>query len=75
METNQYSVRTHIVLDTHLVSTGLELTGMKTRRELVDHALRELVRHERQKKLLRLKGKVQWQGDLDELRQAHADDD
>lgn len=75
METNQYSVRTHIVLDTHLISTGLELTGMKTRRELVDHALRELVRHERQKKLLRLKGKVQWQGDLDELRQAHADDD
>ena len=75
METNQYSVRTHIVLDTHLVSTGLELTGMKTRRELVDHALRELVRHERRKKLLGLKGKVQWQGDLDELRQAHADDD
>ncbi len=61
-------VRTNIVLDCRLVEAGLKATGLKTRRELVDFALRELLRHERQKELLALKGKVKWEGDLDELR-------
>lgn len=66
----QDSVRTNIVLDSRLVKAGLKATGLKTRRELVDFALRELLRHEQQKKLLDLKGKVEWEGDLDEMRQA-----
>ncbi len=61
-------VRTNIVLDSKLVEAGLKATGLKTRRELVDFALRELLRHERQKELLQLKGKVKWEGDLDEMR-------
>ncbi len=61
-------VRTNIVLDSKLVEAGLKATGLKTRRELVDFALRELLRHERQKELLQLKGKVKWKGDLDEMR-------
>lgn len=39
------TVRTNIVLDARLVEAGLEVTGLKTRRELVDFALRELLRH------------------------------
>ncbi len=61
-------VRTNIVLDSKLVEAGLKATGLKTRRELVDFALRELLRHERQKELLQLKGKVKWEGNLDEMR-------
>ena len=60
--------RTNIVLDEKLVRAGLKATGMKTRRALVDHALRELVRREKQLGLLALKGKVRWDGDLDQMR-------
>ena len=60
--------RTNIVLDNKLVKAGLRATGLKTRRELVDFALRELVRHNQQKKLLLLKGNVTWESDLGEMR-------
>lgn len=75
MQNDTETTRTNIVLDTHLVDTGLRLTGIKTRRELVDRALRELVRHEQQKKLLALKGKIDWDGDLDAMRSDIAADD
>jgi Arc/MetJ family transcription regulator len=58
----QQTTRTNIVLDPKLVDAGLKITGLKTRRELVDFALRELVRHQQQKKILDLKGRVQWDG-------------
>ena len=60
--------RTNIVLDTELIEKGLKVTGLKTRRELVDFALRELLRRENQKRLLELKGRVRWEGDLEEMR-------
>ena len=67
-QSQQQTTRTNIVLDTRLIHTGLKMTGLKTRRELVDFALRELVRHEQQKKLLDLKGRIQWEGDLEAMR-------
>ena len=60
--------RTNIVLDDKLVEDCLKATGLKTQRALVDHALRELLRHESQTKILELKGKIHWQGDLDQWR-------
>ena len=48
--------RTNIVLDDELVVSCQKATGIKTRRELIDHALRELLRHQNQKKILELKG-------------------
>lgn len=60
--------RTNIVLDDELVEKCRRLTGIKTRRSLVDFALRELLRHENQKKILDLKGKVNWEGNLDKMR-------
>jgi len=61
--------RTNIVIDDKLVRLGLELTGLKTRRQLIDHALKELLRHENQKKILELEGKIKWEGDLDSWRE------
>ncbi len=60
--------RTNIVLDSQLVDEGMKLTGLKTKRNLVDYALRELLRHEKQAKLLGLRGKIDWDGNLDEMR-------
>ena len=64
--------RTNVVLDDTLVENCMKLTGIKTRRALIDFALRELLRHERQLEILKLKGKVHWEGNLDEWRQGRS---
>lgn len=56
--------RTNVVLDDELVEKCQQVTGIQTRRSVIDHALRELLRHGNQKKILALKGKVAWDGDL-----------
>jgi Arc/MetJ family transcription regulator len=56
--------RTNVVLDEVLVEECRKVTGIPTQRSLIDHALRELLRHERQKKVLELRGRIAWQGDL-----------
>lgn len=62
--------RTNVVLDEELVGRGMRLTGINTQKELIDYALRELVRRKEQKRILRLKGKIAWEGDLDRMREA-----
>ena len=60
--------RTNIVLDDKLIKEGMKVTGIKTQRALIDHALRELLRHEAQTEILKLKGNVDWKGNLEESR-------
>jgi Arc/MetJ family transcription regulator len=60
--------RTNIILDEGLIEAGLKATGLKTQKELVDFALRDLLRREAQKKILGLRGKVKWEGDLSVIR-------
>ena len=64
--------RTNIVVDEDLVEAGLNATGLKTRKELVDFALRDLLRRESQKKILELKGTIHWEGDLSQIRKGRA---
>jgi Arc/MetJ family transcription regulator len=63
-------LRTNIELDEKLVAEALKLTRKKTKKELVNYALEELVRKLKRKKLLDLKGKVEWTGNLDEMRRS-----
>jgi Arc/MetJ family transcription regulator len=60
--------RTNVVLDDKLVAQCQSVTGIPTRRSLIDHALQELLRHERQKTVLELKGRIDWRGDLNAWR-------
>ncbi|MBN2381676.1 type II toxin-antitoxin system VapB family antitoxin [bacterium] len=69
------SKRTNIVLDEELVESALKATGLKTRRALVDFALRDLLRRESVKKILELKGMIMWEGSLEELREGRRFDD
>ena len=62
--------RTNGVLDDELVEDCQKLTGIGTRRALIDYALREVRRHGRQRRLLDLKGSVKWEGDLTAWREA-----
>ena len=56
--------RTNVVLDETLVDKCRKLTGILTQRSLIDYALRELLRHAQQRRILELKGRVSWDGDL-----------
>jgi Arc/MetJ family transcription regulator len=60
--------RTNVVIDDDLVQECQRLTGIRTRRALIDYALREVRRRGRQKRLLELKGTIKWEGDLTEWR-------
>jgi Arc/MetJ family transcription regulator len=62
--------RTNVVLDDKLVRECQNLTGLRTQRALIDFALHEVRRRGRQKRLLKLKGSVKWEGDLSEWRKA-----
>jgi Arc/MetJ family transcription regulator len=61
-------MRTNIVIDDKLMRETLRATGLKTKREAVDQALRTLLRLRRQAKIRQFRGKLDWQGDLDAMR-------
>ncbi len=60
--------RTNIELDEKLVKEGMRLFKKKTKKELINFALREVIRREKVKGILALEGKVMWEGDLREMR-------
>ncbi len=62
--------RTNIELDERLVKEGMKLFNKKTKKELVNFALSELIRREKAKGILALEGKVKWQGNLREMRKS-----
>jgi Arc/MetJ family transcription regulator len=61
-------MRTNIVIDEKLMKETLRLTGLKTKREAVELGLRTLVRLGKQQEIRRFRGKLHWDGDLDEMR-------
>ncbi|MBV9215831.1 MAG: type II toxin-antitoxin system VapB family antitoxin [Acidobacteria bacterium] len=62
-------MRTNIEIDDKLIGETLKATGLKTKREVVDLALETLLRLKREERLAkRLRGKVHWEGDLEDMR-------
>jgi len=61
-------MRTNIEIDDEVLREAQRLIGTRTKRETVDMALRELVARHRRIGVLDLRGKVRWEGDLDESR-------
>ena len=57
-------MRTNIVLDDELIEKARTLTGLKTKRAVVEEGLRTLIRLRQQEKVRNLFGKLHWQGDL-----------
>jgi len=66
--------RTNVVLDGTLVREAMELTGITTKRALLDAALRMLVQVKKQERIWELFGTVEWDGDLAEMRRSRFDD-
>ena len=68
IHTHPFTVRTNIDLDDALMREAQELTGLRTKRETVEHALKTLVRLARQEKIRALRGRIAWEGDLEAMR-------
>lgn len=63
-------LRTNIELDEKLIKEAMKITHKKTKKELVNFAIEELLKRFRRQKLLTLEGKVEWVGNLDEMRKS-----
>jgi Arc/MetJ family transcription regulator len=61
-------MRTNIVIDDQLMKKALEISGLSTKKDVVEQGLRLLVRQGEQQSIRALRGKVHWDGDLDGLR-------
>lgn len=61
-------MRTNIVIDDKLMSEAIKASGCTTKKEAVEAGLRLLIRRGRQQQLRKLRGKLKWEGDLDQLR-------
>lgn len=61
-------MRTNIEIDDKLMKETLKVTGLNTKKDVVDLALRELLRVRRQAEIKKLRGKFRWEGDLETMR-------
>jgi Arc/MetJ family transcription regulator len=62
--------KTNILLDDDLLKIAKRLTEVRSTKEVVDLALRHLVRNLRRRRILRHAGKVNWEGDLTAMRRS-----
>jgi Arc/MetJ family transcription regulator len=61
-------MRTTLNLDERALKDAMEVAGSSTKTEVVNQALQSFARGKRRKRLLELRGKVGWEGDIDRLR-------
>ncbi len=61
-------MRTNIVIDDRLMNEAMKKAGVKTKRAAVEAGLRLLIQVKSQSRIRRLRGKVRWTGDLNEMR-------
>jgi Arc/MetJ family transcription regulator len=63
-------MRTNIDIDDHLMAQAMRFSGAPTKKAVVEEALRMLVRTRAQGSIRRLRGKVKWEGDLEQSRRS-----
>jgi len=61
-------MRTNIVIDDKLMADALKATGLNTKKEAVEQGLKLLIQRNKQQAIRKLRGKLKWEGDLDEMR-------
>ena len=62
-------MRTNIEIDDTLMHKAQRLSGLRTKRAVVEAGLQILIRLKEQEEILGLAGKVHWQEDLDQSRE------
>jgi len=63
-------MRTNIEIDDDLLAKAMAASGKTTKKDTVHEALELLVRVKDQTALRKLRGKIEWEGDLDAMRRS-----
>ncbi len=61
-------MRTNIVIDEDLMTEAMTLSQLKTKKAVVETSLKLLIQLKKQEQLKSLRGKLQWEGDLEKMR-------
>ena len=61
-------MRTNIVIDDDLMDEALEVSRLKTKKDAVEEGLKLLVQRKKQENIKDLRGKLNWKGDLEDMR-------
>ena len=61
-------MRANIEIDDMLMADALKATGLKTKKEAVELGLKALIKLKKQGSIRALRGKLKWDGDLNQMR-------
>jgi len=67
-------MRTNIEIDDKLMKEAMRSSGSRTKRAAVEAGLRLLIRLQKQAGMRRFRGKIKWEGNLEESRLGHVAD-
>jgi Arc/MetJ family transcription regulator len=62
-------MRTNVVIDDELMAQAMAYSGLKTKRAVIEEALRTLITLKSQEQVRELKGELPWDGDLNVMRE------
>lgn len=60
--------RTVVDIENRVLEKAQKLTGMQKKVDIVNYALKRLVEQKEIEKILELKGKIRWEGNIEEMR-------
>jgi len=61
-------MRTTLNIDDQALAEAMKAAPGRTKTDIINEALREFAKRKRRKDLLELRGKINWEGDVDLLR-------
>jgi len=61
-------MRTNIAIDDKLMEAALKLSGLSTKKDVVEQALKMLVQLKKQSRLKKFRGKLKWECNLRKMR-------
>lgn len=61
-------MRTTIVINDQLMNEAFAISGLKTKKEIVEEALKVLIKMKRQSSIRSFRGKLNWEDDLEKMR-------
>jgi len=62
------TMRTNVVIDDTLMNNAKKVSGLKTKKETIEEALKLLIAQGKQAQIRSLRGKLHWEGDLEAMR-------
>jgi Arc/MetJ family transcription regulator len=61
-------MRTNIEIDEDLLTEAMRVTGLRTKKATVEEGLKLIIQLNQQKKIRELRGKLNWEGNLEKMR-------